>query len=382
MLTTSEAAARATVEVPLIDLRGQLETIREAVDRALAEVVESQAFVLGRPVEELERQIAELTGAKHAIGCASGTDALLLPLKLLGNDEGGEVVVPAFTFFATAGAVHNAGLTPVFCDVDEATFNVTAELVGAAWTEGTIGVIPVHLFGQMAPMAPILEVAEDRGGWVLEDAAQAIGASQEGVGGAGSVGIAGSFSFFPTKNLGAFGDAGMVTTDDPDFAARLKEYRVHGGVQMYHHDVVGTNSRIDALQAAVLLAKLPFLDGWYRARRANAALYLDGLSGVDGVELPATLQGNDHVYNQFTVRVRDRDGLRAHLAQHRIGSGIYYPVPLHLQPCFEHLGHREGDFPVSEDLARSVLSLPVVPELSGTQIEAVIHRIREYYGAD
>jgi len=380
MLEAPDRSAPPGVAVPLIDLQAQLTTIRTAIDEAVSDVIDSQRFVLGAPVEEFEARIAALVGTAHAIGCASGTDALLLPLRLLAPEDSGRVIVPAFTFFATAGAVHNAGLTPVFCDVDEATFNVTPESLERAWTDDTLGLIPVHLFGQMAPMEPIMEMARERGAWVLEDAAQAIGASQSGVGAAGSVGIAGSFSFFPTKNLGAFGDAGMITTNDGDLARRLQEFRVHGGLQMYHHDVVGTNSRIDALQAAVLLAKLPFLDGWYRARRSHAARYLEALGDVDGVELPATLPGNDHVYNQFTVRVRDRDGLRAHLSDNRIGSGIYYPVPLHLQPCFRHLGYREGDLPVSEALSSSVLSLPVVPELDEEQIDAVIFRIREYYG--
>ena len=377
-----KSASRA-VEVPLIDLQAQLRTIRGAVDEAIRWVVDSQRFVLGQPVEELEDRIAELTGAKHAIGCASGTDALLLPLRLFAMDKGGgDVIVPAFTFFATAGAVHNAGLKPVFCDVSEETFNVTADLLADAWTDRTTGVVPVHLFGQMAPMDEILALAGSRDAWVLEDAAQAIGATQDRTGptGAGSVGTAGTFSFFPTKNLGAFGDAGLITTNDEGLAARLKEYRVHGGLQMYHHDVVGTNSRIDALQAAVLVAKLPFLQGWSRARYENAQRYIEAFSDIPEVGLPTTLPGNAHIYNQFTVRVQDRDGLRRHLSEHGIGSGVYYPVPLHLQPCFKDLGYREGDFPVSERLSRTVLSLPIYPELTEEQIEAVINRVREFHG--
>ena len=377
------AATKERSPVPLIDLTAQYAQVQEAIGAAMERVVTSQRFVLGAEVEVFEEAIAELVGTRFAIGCASGTDALLLPLSILGAGGSGEVVVPAFTFFATAGAVHNAGLKPVFCDVDEATFNVDRTCLEAAWTDATIGAIPVHLFGQMAPMAEIMELANERGGWVLEDAAQAIGSSQVhegGAKGAGAIGLAGSFSFFPTKNLGAFGDAGMITTNDADLAKALKEYRVHGGLQMYRHDVVGTNSRLDALQAAVLGAKLPFLDGWTEARRRNAAAYRDGLADVSAVRLPATLEGNDHVYNQFTVRVDERDRLREHLSACGVGTGVYYPVPLHLQKCFEELGYREGDLPVAERLCRQVVSLPVYSELSREQIDSVIDAIREFYG--
>lgn len=384
MLKSPAGVRTGQVEVPLIDLTAQLATIRDAVDEAITRVVESQRFVLGRPVEELEERIADLVGVGHAVGCASGTDALLLPLRLLGEGGAGDVVVPAFTFFATAGAVHNAGLRPVFCDVSEDTFNVTAETVDEAWTTDTVGVIPVHLFGQMAPVEEITARARERGAWVLEDAAQAIGTVREHGGRtlrAGGVGDAGAFSFFPTKNLGAFGEGGIVTTDDASLAGRLREYRIHGGIQMYRHDVVGTNSRLHTLQAAVLLAKLPWLEQWNEARARNAQRYLDGLAGLPDVVLPTTLPGNRHIYNQFTLRVTNRDGLRRHLDEHGVGSGVYYPVPLHLQPCFRDRGHREGDFPVSERLSETVLSLPIFPELTGEQIDTVIHRIREFHGA-
>lgn len=376
--------ATETPPVPLLDLAAQYRTIRDDLDRALHEVVESQRFVLGPVVEDLERAITELTGSSHAIGCASGTDALLLPLKLLANGEVGEVIVPAFTFFATAGAVWNAGLRPVFCDVDPTSFNVTADLLEQVWTEQTIGVVPVHLFGQMAPMDPIMKLAETKGAWVLEDAAQAIGATQRDAEGsyraAGAVGAVGAFSFFPTKNLGGFGDGGMITTDDDALAARLKAFRVHGGVQMYHHEVVGTNSRLDALQAAVLLAKLPHLEAWTAARRQNAERYEAGLSDVSEVILPTVEEGNTHVFNQYTVKAEARDELRAFLTTRTIGSGVYYPVPLHQQECFAELGYGEGDFPVSERLSREVVSLPVSPELTAEQSDIVISAIREFYG--
>jgi dTDP-4-amino-4,6-dideoxygalactose transaminase len=376
------------VSVPLLDLTAQYNAIADRLDAALMEVVRSQRFILGAPVERLEGELAARVGVRHAIGCASGTDALLLALKALELEPGDEVVIPAFTFFATAGAVWNAGLRPVFCDIDPVTFNVTAETVDAARTGRTRAVIPVHLFGQMAEMAPLMTLAERHGLAVIEDAAQAIDARQEMVnpsGGAagaafrhaGSVGTMGAFSFFPSKNLGGYGDGGMITTEDDVLAERLRKLRVHGGRQMYHHEMVGTNSRLDALQAAVLSAKLPFLEEWTEARRANARFYDDALAGVDGVTPPVAAPGNHHVYNQYTIRSDRRDALKRHLDDHGIGNGIYYPVPLHLQACFESLGGREGDLPVTERAAREVLSLPVYPELADAHRSEVARRVRE-----
>ncbi len=373
------------MSVPLLDLRAQYATIREELDEAVREVCESQGFVLGPEVEGLEREIADYIGVPHAIGCASGTDALLLPLKALDPEPGDEVIVPAFTFFATAGAVWNSGFTPVFCDVDGETFNVTPETLDAAWTDRIRAVVPVHLFGQMAPMSKIRPLAEGRGAFVLEDAAQAIGAHQRshesaGDAMAGSVGDAGALSFFPTKNLGGFGDAGMITTHDDDLADKVRKLRVHGGQQMYHHEMVGTNSRLDALQAAVLRRKLPHLDGWAEARRSNAALYDDMLADVAEVATPATAEGNFHVYNQYTIRVCRRDELRAFLSEREIGSGVYYPVPLHVQECFAALEYRIGDLPVSESLCEQVMSLPIFPELGEERLTIVAEAIREFYG--
>lgn len=365
--------------VPLLDLTAQYQSIKAELDAAVLRTVESQRFVLGPEVEALEAELAAYLGVKHAIGCASGTDALLLPLKALDAAPGAEVIVPSFTFFATAGAVWNAGLRPVFCDVDPDTFNVSAETLDAVWTERTVAAVPVHLFGQMAPMGEIRAWAADKGVWILEDAAQAIGArSAEGM--AGAVGDAGAYSFFPTKNLGGFGDGGLVTTNDDAFADKVAKLRVHGGRQMYHHELVGTNSRLDALQAAVLRVKLPHLDRWAAGRRENACRYEGLLAGVEGVRLPVVAEGNFHVYNQFTVRAQRRDALKDHLAEQGIGSGVYYPVPLHLQACFAELGGKPGDLPVTEALCEEVLSLPIFPELGEERLARVAEAIRTFYG--
>jgi dTDP-4-amino-4,6-dideoxygalactose transaminase len=367
------------MSVPLLDLTAQYRTISDALDAALMAVVRSQRFILGPAVEQLEAEIATRVGSRHAIGCASGTDALLLALKALELEPGDEVILPAFTFFATAGAVWNAGLKPVFCDIDPITFNATAENMDAVRTPRARAIIPVHLFGQMADMAPIMELAGGHGLAVIEDAAQAIDAAQlmDGVNRqAGSVGTAGAFSFFPSKNLGGFGDGGMITTDDDDLAERIRKLRVHGGRQMYHHEMVGTNSRLDALQAAVLSAKLPFLNDWTEARRRNATAHDEALSSLEGVAIPVALEGNRHVYNQYTIRAARRDEVKQRLDENGIGNAIYYPLPLHLQPCFQELGGRPGDLPVAEEAAREVLSIPVYPELSEEQRAEVVQVLR------
>jgi dTDP-4-amino-4,6-dideoxygalactose transaminase len=364
--------------IPLIDLTRQYESIRDEIREVMDRVLRSQVFILGPEVQALEKEVAAYVGADHAIGVASGTDALLLPLKALDAEPGSDVIVPAFTFFASAGAVWNAGFRPVFCDVDAETFNVTAETVEAAWTGRTRAVVVVHLFGQMAEMGPIRELARKRGAFVLEDAAQAIGAAGP-LGKVGSAGDSAAFSFFPTKNLGGFGDGGMVTTNDAAHADRVRKLRVHGGQKMYHHELVGTNSRLDALQAAILRVKLPYLDRWTAARRRNAERYDEELAGIGDLCLPTTSSGNHHVYNQYTVRTTRRDELREHLNGKGIGTGVYYPVPLHLQRCFAELGFREGDLPVSETLCREVLSLPIYPELSDSELDTVVEAVREFY---
>jgi dTDP-4-amino-4,6-dideoxygalactose transaminase len=368
------------MNVPLLDLAPHYLSLKTELDAAVLRVVESQRFVLGPEVEALEAELAVYLGAKHAIGCASGTDALLLPLKALDAEPGSDVIVPSFTFFATAGAVWNAGFRPVFCDVDPETFNVTAATLDAVWTDRTVAVIPVHLFGQMAPMAEIGAWAEKKGVFVLEDAAQAIGArSADGM--AGAVGDAGALSFFPSKNLGGFGDGGLVTTDDDALADKVAKLRVHGGRQMYHHEMVGTNSRLDALQAAVLRVKLPHLDTWAAKRGENACRYHGLLAGIPGVAVPLVAPGNVHVFNQYTLRAERRDELKEHLAGQGIGSGVYYPVPLHLQACFAGLGGRTGDLPVTEALCDEVLSLPIFPELGEERLIRVAQAIRGFYGA-
>jgi len=371
--------------VPLIDLKAQYDSIRTDLDTAVRGVVESQGFVLGPEVAALEKELSDLVGVAYAIGCASGTDALLLPLKALGAAPGDEVIVPAFTFFASAGAVWNAGLVPVFADVDPFTFMISADSVAPLIGPRTRAIMPVHLFGQMAPMTELMALAAERDLVVLEDAAQAIGATQRDEQGrarqAGSIGWAGAFSFFPTKNLGAFGDGGLVATNHGDLADTLTKMRVHGGRQMYHHEFVGTNSRLDALQAAVLRAKLPHLDSWSLARAEHARRYDEGFTDVAEVIPPLRRPENRHVYNLYTVRARRRDELRAYLADRGIGSGVYYPVPLHLQECFADLGGTPGSLPVSEQLAGEVLSLPVVPELTSGQIDEVIESVRAFYGA-
>jgi dTDP-4-amino-4,6-dideoxygalactose transaminase len=297
--------------------------------------------------------VAETLGVKHAVGCASGTDALLLSLRALDVKPGDEVVTTPFTFFATAGAVHNVGARPVFADIEPDTFDLDPAKAEAAVTERTRAVMPVHLFGQMADMPAFRALGDRRGVAIIEDAAQAIGARQRLPGGewitTGSLGDACAFSFFPTKNLGAFGDAGMVVTNDDATAERLRKLRVHGGKQMYHHEEVGYNSRLDALQAAVLSVKLPYLSAWSEARRENAAYYDDGLAGLEGIVAPVVRPENESIVNQYTVRVLDgrRDALMAFLKERGVGSNIYYPLPLHLQECFAYLGYGEGDFPVS-----------------------------------
>jgi dTDP-4-amino-4,6-dideoxygalactose transaminase len=349
-------------------------------------VVDDQRFILGPVVDEFEAQVAARLGVKHAIGCASGTDAILLALRAF-DCTGREVVTTPFTFFATAGTIHNVGARPVFADIEPDTFNLDPAAAEAAVTERTRAVVPVDLFGQMADLAAFRALGDRRGVAVVEDAAQAIGARQRNAAGewttTGTVADACTFSFFPTKNLGAFGDAGMTVTNDDAVAERLRKLRVHGGRQMYHHEEVGYNSRLDALQAAVLSAKLPHLDGWSTARRAHAAFYDQALSGIDEVVTPVVRPGNESIVNQYTVRVKGgkRDALRDHLAARGVGSSVYYPVPLHLQECFAYLGYREGQFPESERACAEVLSLPVYPELTEAQLSYVAESVRAFFGA-
>jgi dTDP-4-amino-4,6-dideoxygalactose transaminase len=364
--------------VPLLDLKAQFAAIRGDVLPAVMAAVESQAFIMGPAVAELECAIAGLCRTREAIACASGTDALLLPLKAL-IAPGDEVITSPFTFFATAGAIWNAGGRPVFVDIEPGTFNLDVEQVAGAVTPRTRAIVPVHLYGQMAPMERVMAVAAARGLAVVEDGAQAIGARRRIEGAwamAGELGTVGAFSFFPSKNLGAWGDGGMIVTQDADLGARLRRLRTHGGAKQYHHDEVGTNSRLDTIQAAVLKAKLPHLARWSGARRAHAAAYTAAFADLDGLTPPATDPANEHIYHQYTVRCARRDDLVAALKAAGIGCAVYYPKPLHLQPCFAALGYRDGQFPEAERASREVVSLPVYPELTPAQRDEVIATVR------
>src|SRR3954470_23078095 len=367
--------------VPLLDLRAQHAAIRDTVVDKMMKVVDSQLFILGAAVEELEKQVAALSRSKYAIGCASGTDAILLAMRALDIGRGDEVITTPFTFFATAGTIHNVGATPVFVDIDPKTYNIAPKAIAAAITKKTKAIIPVDLFGQMAAMEEVARVAKEIP--VIEDAAQSIGARRSIDGEsrmAGQPATMGTFSFFPSKNLGGYGDGGMIVTQDEKLATRLKRLRVHGGATQYFHDEVGYNSRLDALQAAVLSAKLPFLEGWSARRRANAKFYDKALAGLPGLTTPFVEAGNESIFNQYTIRVDRRDALQAFLKEKGIGTSIYYPLPLHLQPCFSYLGYKKGSVPEAEKAAAQVLSLPIFPELTQAQLDEVAGTVRAFFG--
>jgi len=367
--------------VPLLDLKAQYATIKGDVVAAMMSVVEDQAFILGPPVAQLEEKVAELSGTRHAIGCANGTDALLLALRALDIGRGDEVITTPFTFFATAGTIHNVGATAVFADIDPNNFNILPEAAAAAVTSATKAVMPVDLFSQLAPLDAIAAAIPDIP--MIEDAAQSIGATREIDGRevrAGEIAKIGTFSFFPSKNLGGYGDGGMIVTQDDDLATRLRRLRVHGGLKTYYHDEVGYNSRLDSLQAAVLLAKLPHLEKWSAARRKNAHYYDRAFADVADVRTPAVDPQNVSIYNQYTLRAERRDDLQAYLKSREIGHSVYYPLPLHLQPCFAYLGIKEGQLPESERAAKEVISLPIYPELTENQLNEVIGAVREFYG--
>jgi dTDP-4-amino-4,6-dideoxygalactose transaminase len=371
------------VAVPALDLKAQYQSIRDEIDAVVRRVIESQYFILGPEVAEFEAEAAAYCGSMHAVGCASGSDALLLPLMALGIGPGDEVVTTPYSFFATAGAVWRTGARPVFVDIEPDTFNIDPARLDAAITSKTKAIIPVHLYGQAADMDAINAIAAARGILVLEDAAQAIGAMYKGRR-AGTLGHSAAFSFYPSKNLGGFGDAGMVTTDDPAMAKSVARLRVHGMEPKYHHHEVGFNSRLDALQAAVLRVKLRHLDAWTEARQNVAESYRalfteDGLDEI--VTLPVQREECEHVYNQFVVRVpaASRDALQAHLTSRKVGTEIYYPIPLHLQPCFASLGHKPGDFPISEAAARETIALPMYPELSDDMLRHVVGSIGAFF---
>lgn len=370
------------MNVPMLDLKAQYRSIKDDVLARMMDVIERQQFIMGPEIVELEQAIASLSHAAHAVACASGTDALLLPLRALDLEPGDEVITTAFTFFATAGAIHNAGGTPVFVDIDAGTFNIAPSLVEAAITPRTRAIVAVDLYGQMAAMDQLEAIAGRHGLALIEDAAQAIGARRQVNGTwrmAGELGSVATFSFFPTKNLGGWGDGGMMTTQDATLAERLRRLRLHGGAKQYHHEEVGLNSRLDSMQAAVLLAKLPYLAGWSAARRARAARYTEALASLPAVRPPVVDPANEHIFHQYTVRAERRDALKEHLQARGIGSMIYYPIGLHLQECFAHLGYTPGDLPVTEQAMAEVLSLPIYPELTDAQQDEVIGAIRAFY---
>jgi dTDP-4-amino-4,6-dideoxygalactose transaminase len=385
------------MQVPLLDLKAQYQPLAADIQAAIARVCASQHFILGPAVKELETAVAAYSQCRYGIGVSSGTDALLLALMALGIGAGDAVITSTFTFFATAGTIARTGALPLFCDIEPATFNISAdavarlletqcerrgtELVHRASGTRVRAIMPVHLYGQLADMPALMASARQQQLLVIEDAAQAIGSADAQQRRAGSFGDVGCLSFFPTKNLGAFGDAGMCVTSDAALAQRMEILRVHGGQPKYYHALIGGNFRIDELQAAVLNVKLRHLDSWSAARQRNAAFYDRAFAraGCDPVQTPLALPGGRHIYNQYVIRARDRDALRAHLSAQGVGTEIYYPVPLHLQQCFAYLGGKTGQYPHAEQAAAQTLALPIYPELTETQLEYVVDTIATYY---
>ncbi len=386
------------MEVPLLDLKSQYQSVREEIVDVLLRVSESQQFILGPEVKQLERAVAAYCGTQFGIGVSSGTDALLAALMAFDINQGDEVVTTPYSFFATAGVIARLGARPVFADIDLVTYNIDPDCIRKCISPKTRTIIPVHLYGQCAEMLPILEIAQEHGLSVIEDAAQAIGSQFRDGRRAGSLGSMGCFSFFPSKNLGGFGDGGMVVTNDEALAEKLRVLRVHGSQPKYYHKIVGGNFRLDTIQAAVLLVKMRYLDTWTQKRQENARRYTvlfqkrglsEGTSRQDFSEtnkviLPKPVYENAglshyHIYNQFVIRVEERDKLREFLKDRKIGTEIYYPVPFHLQECFAYLGYREGDFPNSEKAAKESLALPIYPELNPEQQQYVVETIAEFF---
>ena len=386
------------MQVPLLDLKAQYAGLATEIQSAIAGVCASQAFILGPAVKALESAVASYSQCRHGVGVSSGTDALLLALMALGIGPGDAVITSPFTFFATAGTIARTGARPLFCDIEPDTFNVSPQAIAAFLAERcerrgsdlieratgarVRALMPVHLYGQLADMGALMASAQRHGLKVIEDAAQAIGAEDAAHRRAGSFGDIGCLSFFPTKNLGAFGDAGMCVANDAALADHMEILRVHGGKPKYYHQFIGGNFRIDELQAAVLNVKLPHLDAWSAARQRNAAFYdaaFERAGTAASVVTPRALPGARHIYNQYVIRAQRRDALRTHLAAAGVGTEIYYPVPLHLQRCFAYLGHKPGDFPESERAAGETLALPIYPELTEPQLQYVVTTIRDFY---
>jgi len=397
-MATPRPEPRARMQVPLLDLKPQYQPLAREIQDAIARVCASQHFILGPGVRELEAAIAPYCQCRFGVGVSSGTDALLLALMALEIGAGDEVITSPFSFFATAGTIARAGARPVFCDIEPQTFNLAPQAVtqfiaqecesrgGSLINKRTGGrvraLMPVHLYGQVAAMDPLMAIAQTHGLKVIEDAAQAIGAADDRGRRAGSFGDVGCLSFFPTKNLGAFGDAGMCVTNDPQLAERMEILRVHGGKPKYYHALIGGNFRIDELQAVVLSVKFRHLDEWSAARQRNAGFYDAAFQRAhigSQVSTPPASAGGRHIYNQYVLRVHERDALRQHLSACGIGTEIYYPVPLHLQQCFAYLGGRAGDCPQSERAANETLALPIFPELTEAQLQYVVDTVADYY---
>jgi dTDP-4-amino-4,6-dideoxygalactose transaminase len=383
------------MQVPLLDLKAQHKTIESEIRAAIDSVLESQHFIMGPQVKSLEERVAKYVNARHAIGCASGSDALLLSLMATGIGQGDAVITTPYTFFATAGAISRLGATPIFVDIDPRTYNIDPNEIEKVFSgEGIYGsrvsgpvfrikaIIPVHLYGQSADMDPIMDIARRRRLVVIEDAAQAIGTEYNGHR-VGTIGDFGCFSFFPSKNLGGLGDGGIVTTNNDEYAEKLRVLRVHGSKPKYYHKVVGVNSRLDTINAAAVEVKLGYLDKWSAARKANAEWYNKAFAEAGladrHMQTPYEVPGGRHIYNQYVIRAKDRDDLQKHLKDKGIGNEVYYPVPLHLQECFEELGYGEGDFPNAEAAAKETLALPIYPELTIEQKTYVVDTIKQFY---
>jgi dTDP-4-amino-4,6-dideoxygalactose transaminase len=366
------------MKVPLLDLKRQYLAIKGEIDQSIQKVLDHGMFIMGPELKELEEKMAKYCGTKHGIGVASGTDALLLSLRALGVGNGDEVITTTFSFFATAGVISRLGARPVFVDIDSKTFNIDPAKIKGAISSRTKAIMPVHLYGQVAEMDEIGEIALRAGIPIVEDAAQAIGAEYKGRK-AGQFGATGCFSFFPSKNLGAYGDGGFITTDDDKLAELLRKLRVHGSKPKYYHSVVGYNSRLDTLQAAVLLVKMNYLPLWHEARRQKADTYNRLLKDVKQITTPFVRDYNYHIYHQYTILAENRDGLKEFLNTKEIGFDTYYPLPLHLQECYRELNYKPGDLPVAESLAHMAISLPVFPELREDEQEYVAGAIKEFY---
>ncbi len=397
-MSASIPQPKPAMQVPLLDLKLQYQPLRSEIQAAIEKVCASQAFILGPATRELEASVAKYSQCRHGIGVSSGTDALLVALMALEIGHGDEVITSPFTFFATAGTIARTGARPLFCDIDPETFNLSPAAVSAFIesrcdakdgklinrdTGGTIeAMMPVHLYGQVADIGPLVQIARKYGLRVIEDAAQAIGSEDAQQRRAGSFGDVGCLSFFPSKNLGAFGDAGMCVTNDPALAERIEILRVHGGKPKYFHALIGGNFRIDEIQSVVLNIKLRHLDEWTAARQRNAAVYTQAFEKADlgkAVQTPQALPGVRHIFNQYVIRARDRDLLRQHLMAAGVGTEIYYPLPLHMQECFQYLKHRKGEFPYAERAAEETLALPIFPELTEAQLHYVVDTVADFY---